>query len=140
MALFKDIREEEEEDLEEFKSITIKASAIDELTRKDRDRDRDRDKDRDNGRDKEAPSARDSGKDRDSARESNKGDKEPKKPPRSIRKSASDLSTASSSSSSVGVWLEMFGLRQYESVFMAGGFDTVELVSLCVLCASQNNR
>lgn len=54
-----------------------------------------------------------------------------KKPARSLRKSASDLSLTGPPS--IAGWLECLGLRQYESHFIREGFNDIESVRFVVL-------
>ena len=50
--------------------------------------------------------------------------------PRKIKKTWKDIPESPSSSSfSVGMWLEYMGLRQYEKTFLLSGYDTIESVS-----------
>ena len=45
-----------------------------------------------------------------------------------IKKTWKDIPECSSSSFSVGNWLDYLGLRQYENVFLNNGYDTIETV------------
>lgn len=56
------------------------------------------------------------------------GTRKEKKPVRSLRKSASDLSLTGLPSPSLGGWLESLGLKQYESHFLREGLDSIEIV------------
>ena len=60
------------------------------------------------------------------------GTRNEKKPARSLRKSASDLSLTGLPSPSLGGWLESLGLKQYESHFLRDGLDSIEIVRLCI--------
>ena len=45
-----------------------------------------------------------------------------------IKKTWKDIPECTSSSFSVGNWLDYLGMRQYESVFLNNGYDTIETV------------
>ena len=45
-----------------------------------------------------------------------------------VRKTWKDIPDGSTSSFSVGNWLDYLGLRQYENVFLNNGYETIEMV------------
>ena len=47
-----------------------------------------------------------------------------------VRKTWKDIPDGSTSSFSVGNWLDYLGLRQYENVFLNNGYETIEMVRL----------